>query len=118
MPDTEIIREAARDPYNSEKLAYALTEIVHFMNEINVRLGDLEDEIEGTYDAIWISHILHAEGPGTCKDIIKKSFSALNQGGLLLIHEFILNNDMFRNTFVRINFIFSFIKIRFIFFKT
>jgi hypothetical protein len=46
MPDTEIIREAARDPYNSEKLAYALTEIVHFMNEINVRLGDLEDEIE------------------------------------------------------------------------
>ncbi len=46
MPDTEIIKEAVRDPYNSEKLAYALTEIVHFINEIYVRLGDLEDEIE------------------------------------------------------------------------
>ena len=46
MPDTEIIREAVRNPHNSEKLAYALTEIVHFINEIYVRLGDLEDEIE------------------------------------------------------------------------
>jgi hypothetical protein len=46
MPDTEIIREAVRNPHNSEKLVYALTEIVHFINEIYVRLGDLEDEIE------------------------------------------------------------------------
>jgi hypothetical protein len=45
MPDTEIIREAVRDPYDSQKLANALTEIVHFINEIYVRLEDLEDEI-------------------------------------------------------------------------
>jgi len=54
----------------------------------------LEHEIEGTYDAAWLSQILHGEGPEDCRKIIGKAVSALNPGGLIMIHEFILNNSM------------------------
>lgn len=54
----------------------------------------LEHEIEGSYDAAWLSQILHGEGPEDCRKIIGKAVSALNPGGLIMIHEFILNNSM------------------------
>jgi SAM-dependent methyltransferase len=52
----------------------------------------LEDDIRGTYDVAWLSHILHAEGPEDCESIIRKVVSVLEPGGLILIHDFILNN--------------------------
>ena len=52
----------------------------------------LEDDIKGSYDVAWLSHILHGEGPDECQMIIKKAVSALEQGGLILIHDFILND--------------------------
>ena len=52
----------------------------------------LEDDIKGSYDVAWLSHILHGEGPDECQMIIKKAVSALEQGGLMLIHDFILND--------------------------
>ncbi|MGD8448915.1 MAG: methyltransferase [Desulfobacterales bacterium] len=54
----------------------------------------LEDEIEGIYDVTWLSHILHGEGPEDCRKIIGKAVSALEPGGMILIHDFILNNSM------------------------
>lgn len=54
----------------------------------------LEDPVEGRYDVAWLSHILHGEGPEDCQRIIQKAVSALSPGGLILIHEFILNNEM------------------------
>jgi predicted O-methyltransferase YrrM len=54
----------------------------------------LEHEIEGVYDAAWLSQILHGEGPEDCRKIIAKAVSALSPGGLIMIHEFILNNTM------------------------
>jgi predicted transcriptional regulator len=54
----------------------------------------LDDPVEGKYDAAWLSHILHAEGFSGCMTIINKAVAALNPGGLLLIHEFILNDTM------------------------
>lgn len=54
----------------------------------------LEDDLIGrTYDVAWLSHILHAEGPKACQMIINKAALALEPGGLLLIHEFILNDS-------------------------
>ncbi len=52
----------------------------------------LEDDIQGAYDVAWLSHVLHGEGPDGCRMIIKKAVSALDQGGLMLIHDFILND--------------------------
>ncbi|MCP4132839.1 MAG: SAM-dependent methyltransferase [bacterium] len=54
----------------------------------------LEDKIPGTYDAAWLSHILHGEDPEGCKQIIEKTVGALKPGGLIIIHEFILDNTM------------------------
>ena len=55
--------------------------------------GDyLTDEIPGEYDVVWLSHILHGEGPMDCEGIIAKAASVLTAGGLFLVHEFILDN--------------------------
>jgi hypothetical protein len=54
----------------------------------------LEDEIEGKYDVAWLSHILHGESPEHCALIIKKAVETLGPGGLIMIHDFILNNDL------------------------
>ncbi len=54
----------------------------------------LEDPIPGSYDVAWLSHILHAEGPLDCRSIIQKAVGTLEPEGLIIIHEFILNNSM------------------------
>lgn len=54
----------------------------------------LNQDIPGTYDVAWLSHILHGEGPQEAAMIIQKAVSALEPGGLIFIHEFILNNTM------------------------
>jgi len=62
--------------------------------------GDyLENEITGSFDVAWLSHILHAEGPDTCRQIIKNTARVLSPGGLLIIHDFILDNSMDRPLF-------------------
>ena len=52
----------------------------------------LKDSISGSYDVAWLSHILHGEGPEECRMIIRKAASALEPGGIMLIHDFILND--------------------------
>lgn len=54
----------------------------------------LEDDPGRDFDVAWLSHILHGEGPDDCRRIVAKAAEALQPGGLLLIHEFILDNDM------------------------
>jgi len=62
---------------------------------ISFKDGDfIDDPLQGIYDVIWMSHILHGENPENCEKLIQKAASALVPGGLLLIHEFILNNEM------------------------
>ncbi|MCD4741846.1 MAG: SAM-dependent methyltransferase [Desulfobacteraceae bacterium] len=46
------------------------------------------------FDATWLSHILHGEGPEDAQAIIEKAVSALKSGGKIFIHEFILNSNM------------------------
>ncbi len=47
----------------------------------------------GPYDAAWLSHILHSNGPENCQQIIDKTVAALQPGGVIMIHEFILDNS-------------------------
>lgn len=68
---------------------FGLTDRVEFM------AGDyLEAEYDfgGAYDVAWLSHILHAQGPDECQVIIDKAASALEPGGLLLVHDFIMED--------------------------
>jgi predicted O-methyltransferase YrrM len=64
-------------------------------DRVQFQEGDyLEDEIEGSYDVVWLSHILHGEGPEDCELIIKRAVKTLKPGGLIMIHDFILNSDL------------------------
>jgi hypothetical protein len=54
----------------------------------------LEDGLDGSYDVAWLSHILHGEAPGACQELIRKTVSVLQPAGLILIHEFILNDNL------------------------
>ena len=54
----------------------------------------LKDNIEEKFDTAWLSHILHGDSPEDCQEIIKKTVSALEPGGLIFIHDFILEDTM------------------------
>jgi SAM-dependent methyltransferase len=65
----------------------------HLDHRVAFCAGDYHtDDIPGRYDAVWLSHILHAEGPEACRNIIRKTVSTLEPGGIIIIHEFILND--------------------------
>jgi hypothetical protein len=82
MPTTKPFAEKTIAKFN-------LQDRVDFKN-----VNYLEEEIEGVYDVAWLSHILHGEGPEDCRKIIGKAVSAMKPGGMILIHDFILNNNM------------------------
>ncbi len=64
-------------------------------DRITFKDGDFtqDDSLGGPYDAAWLSHILHGEGPAECRSIVKKATAALSPNGALLIHEFILDDS-------------------------
>lgn len=75
---------------------FALRTIERFGLSSRVRFvaGDyLQDDIPGSYDVAWLSHILHGEGYSECEGIVAKTVKALKPGGLIFIHEFILDDS-------------------------
>ncbi|MDY6789856.1 MAG: methyltransferase [Thermodesulfobacteriota bacterium] len=68
---------------------FGLTDRIDFID------GDYVTEgIEGVYDVAWLSHILHGEGQKDCQRIIQKAVSVLKPDGMIIVHDFILNNSM------------------------
>jgi len=64
-------------------------------DRIKFRDGNyLTEPIQGQHDVAWLSHILHGEGPEDCRRIIQKAVDALEPQGIIIIHEFVLNNTM------------------------
>jgi len=47
----------------------------------------------GPYDVAWLSHILHSNSYVECQECIVKTVAALEPGGLILIHDFILDDS-------------------------
>ena len=55
--------------------------------------GDFHsDRLPQGFDAAWLSHVLHGEAPEAAAAIVRKAAQALEPGGLLMIHEFILDD--------------------------
>ncbi len=79
--------------YFAEKTieTYDLSDRISF-TEGNYCEGELG--LGNDYDAVWLSHILHGEGPETAETIINKAVKTMKPGGKIFIHEFILNNNM------------------------
>lgn len=56
--------------------------------------GDITgDPIGDGFDVVWISQLLHGEGPESATGIVAKAARALVPNGLLLLQEFILDDD-------------------------
>jgi len=68
---------------------------------IDFQSGDFHrDPITGgPYDVAWLSHVLHSSSPEECRQIIKRTVEVMQPGGLILIHEFILENTKDRPEF-------------------
>ncbi len=79
-------------PFAAKTIArFNLSDRIEFIS------GDFtENEIadSGNFDAAWLSHILHGEGPDQAEAIIQKAVNALKPGSPIFIHEFILDNTM------------------------
>jgi ubiquinone/menaquinone biosynthesis C-methylase UbiE len=57
--------------------------------------GDFHsDKIPGLYDVTWLSQVLHSNSPEECQALIKKTASVMEPGGLMMIHDFFLEDDM------------------------
>ncbi len=54
----------------------------------------LRDVFSERYDVAWLSHILHAESPEGCERVLQKTVQALEPGGMIIIHEFILDDTL------------------------
>ena len=68
---------------------FGLTERIGFLG------GDFNTQpiTGGPYDVAWLSHILHSNGPEHCRDMIRKVMAVMEPGGLILIHDFILDDN-------------------------
>jgi len=82
LPDTRIFAEKTI-------AQFGLADRIDFMD-----IDYLKEDIKDVFDVVWLSQILHGERPEDCRKIINKAVSALGSGGMILIHEFILNNTM------------------------
>lgn len=85
-----IVDRATTEPFARKVIhQFELEERIDFL------AGDLHSDPlpTGLCDVAWLSHILHSSGPEQCQELIDKTIAALQPGGLIIIHDFILNDD-------------------------
>ncbi len=61
---------------------------------VNFIAGDMtKDDFGSGYDLILISNIIHSFGPEMNREIVRKCYRALESGGMLIIKDFLVDND-------------------------
>lgn len=89
------LRATIYDRKTTEPFARKTTESFGVADRIDFVSGDFNSgPIAGTYDVAWLSQILHSNSPEECEALIKKTVQILEPGGLILIHDFFLNDTM------------------------
>ena len=81
------------DRPTTEPYARPVVEHPKLAGRVRFAAGDfLTDPIVGPFDVAWISHVLHSHPPETCRQLLAKVVAAMEPDGLLLVHEFFLND--------------------------
>lgn len=81
---------AATEPFAQKIIKkFGLSDRINF-SAVNF----LKEDIPGAYDVAWLSHILHGEGQDACQEIVQKAVAVLKPGGMIIIHDFILDDAM------------------------
>lgn len=83
------------DRPTTEPFARSTVEKYGLSDRIDFLGGDFNlDNFGNTlFDVVWMSHILHSNSYEQCEDVIVKAGQKLESGGLLLVHDFILNDE-------------------------
>lgn len=65
-----------------------------FTGKIDHSTGNyIDDELPKGYDMVFMSAIIHSNSYEINKELVKKSYDALNPGGKIVIQDWIMNND-------------------------
>lgn len=89
------LRATIFDRPTTEPFARKITARFGVEDRIDFVGGDFTvDPIPGRYDVAWLSHILHSNGPETCAELVASVAEALEPGGLLMVHDFLLDDTM------------------------
>lgn len=76
-------------PFARKTIArFGLSDRIDFQPGDYTTAGD----IEGRYDAVWMSHVLHGEDDDTSRRMIAKAVAVAAPGARVMIHEFIMND--------------------------
>ncbi len=68
-------------------------------HRVKLMEGDFNKQIEGKYDAAFLSNIIHGEGERENIALIKRVYNALNSGGKIIIQDFMLDGNKTSPTF-------------------
>ena len=89
------LRATIFDRETTEPFAQKTTAEFGVADRIDFAAGDfIADPIKGPFDVAWLSQILHSNSLDECQTLIKKTVQVLEPGGLILIHDFFLNESM------------------------
>jgi len=62
--------------------------------EVEFIEGDYHrEDLHDSYEVVWISQVLHGEGPEECERLVQKAADALAPGGVLWVQEFIVDPE-------------------------
>lgn len=90
-PDLEAV---IFDLPTTEPIAAKVVASHNLSDRISFEGGDFTttSPTKNSFDVAWLSHILHSNSYEECERCIQKTTEALTPGGLLLVHDFILNS--------------------------
>jgi SAM-dependent methyltransferase len=90
-PDLEAV---IFDRPTTEPIAAKVVASYDLSDRISFEGGDFNTTVlpKNSFDVAWLSHILHSNSYEECEKCIQKTANALTPGGLLLVHDFILNS--------------------------
>ena len=67
---------------------------VSLQNRVQYQAGDFNrDEIQGTFDVCFLSHIIHGQAEEGNKKLFRKVYEHLHPGGRFIVQDFFLNRD-------------------------
>jgi len=90
-----MLKATIYDRKTTEPFAQKTTEKFGVADRIDFVAGDFNtDSLGGPYDVAGLSQILHSNSFEECQVLIEKTVTALEPGGRILIHDFLLNDTL------------------------
>jgi SAM-dependent methyltransferase len=82
------------DNPGSEKVALAMLNQLGVKERVSFEGGDfLSSPLPDGFDVVWMSQVLHGESPERAAKLVKRAVECLNNGGRVIIQEFVLDDD-------------------------